>query len=193
MKTSESQWLAVTKSYLAGLPPCEKCGAFKRSSDFPADSGWGDDPERFFGHVTIKVDPGEDDYTPRTHPGKGGSAAGDDDIDDDSFSGMSGISEDDDEVPFGPSRNAAGEGAPSKSLEILRRMSYHGGHAPPGLFVLLAPACILFSLLGNACILRFPKPLGMSLILLGIVSTAVCVVPELSQCLFAYVPGSTTV
>lgn len=94
-----------------------------------ADSDWGDDPERFFGHMTIKVDTGEDDHT---QLGKTGNAddVGDDN-DDDSFSGMSGISEDD-EVPFGPSRIAPGEAKPSKSLEILRKISYHGGVAAPG-------------------------------------------------------------
>lgn len=93
-----------------------------------ADSDWGDDPERFFGHMTIKVDPGPDDDT---SPGKTGDDGNDDD-DDDSFSGVSGMSEDDDEVPFGPSRTAAGEGQPSKSLEILRNISYHGGAALTG-------------------------------------------------------------
>lgn len=92
--------------------------------DLSADSDWGDDPERFFGHMTIKVDPGQDNDT---SPGKTGKDGNDDDDDDDSFSGVSGMSEDDDEVPFGPSRNAAGEGQPSKSLEILRKISYHGG------------------------------------------------------------------
>ena len=94
-----------------------------------ADSDWGDDPERFFGHMTIKVDAGQDE----TPPGKtGNNDEGDVDNDDDSFSGMSGLSEDDDEVPFGPSRNAAGEGQPSKSLEILRKISFHGGTALTG-------------------------------------------------------------
>lgn len=88
--------------------------------------------------MTIKVDPGEDDPTPGTRHGKGSSASDDDHMDDDSFSGVSGISEDDDEVPFGPSRNTAGEGGPSKSLEILRRISYHGGHATQGL---MSSAC----------------------------------------------------
>ena len=96
-----------------------------------ADSDWGDDPERFFGHMTIKVDPGQDDTMP---PGGTGNKDDDNDNDDDeSFSGMSGLSEDDDEVPFGPSRNGGGGegGLPSKGLELLRRISYHGGAAPP--------------------------------------------------------------
>ena len=89
-----------------------------------ADSDWVDDPERFFGHVTVKVDPGdEEDYTPRTQSEKNGDA----DDDDDSISDVSGIDDDDDEVPFGPSRTVGGEPGQSKSLELLRRGSYHGG------------------------------------------------------------------
>ena len=101
--------------------------------------------------MTIKVDPGEDDPAPGTQAGKGGSASDDDNYDDDSFSGLSGITEDDDEVPFGPSRNPTGDGGPSKSLEILRRMSYHGGHAPPGLFSFCFCALLLMVLLLKLC------------------------------------------
>ena len=93
--------------------------------------------------MTIKVDPGQDDDTSPGKTGKGGNGDGgdDDDDDDDSFSGVSGMSEDDDEVPFGPSRNAAGESQPSKSLEILRKISYHGGAALTGVTV---PDCAYF-------------------------------------------------
>ena len=97
-----------------------------------AESDWGEDPERFFGHVTVKVDAGDDDYTPRSHAEREGSDNSDDDDDTDTLSGMSGISEDDDEVPFGPSRNVAGEQGQSKSLDILRRASYHGGDIQTG-------------------------------------------------------------
>lgn len=85
--------------------------------------------------MTIKVDPGHDDTMPPGETGNNnGAAVDDDDSDDDSFSGMSGLSEGDDEVPFGPSRNGGGGegGLPSKGLELLRRISYHGGAAPPG-------------------------------------------------------------
>lgn len=102
----------------------------------PADSDWGEDPERFFGHVTVKVDPGDDDYTPRPKSGNGGNNNDDDDDDNDSFSDVSGISDNDDEVPFGPSRDV-GADIPSKSLEILRRVSYHGGDAQAGEHALL--------------------------------------------------------
>ena len=95
-----------------------------------ADSDWGDDPERFFGHVTVKVDPGdEEEYTPRTQSEKNGDA----DNDDDSISDVSGIDDDDDdEVPFGPSRTIGGEPGQSKSLEILRGASHHGANNLPG-------------------------------------------------------------
>ena len=84
--------------------------------------------------MTIKVDPGQDEDTSPGKTSNNGDADDDDDDDDDddSFSGVSGMSEDDDEVPFGPSRNAPGEGQPSKSLELLRRISYQGGAAPAG-------------------------------------------------------------
>lgn len=99
---------------------------------WPAGSDWGHDPERFFGHVTVRVDPGEED-TPRSRSGPGDNDlhSDDDDYSEDNISGVSGSYEDNDEVPFGPSRVAAGDGkGQSKSLEILRRagsLSHHPG------------------------------------------------------------------
>ena len=121
-------WLLALGSIPSSLDCTYRTLRFLNCLELSADSDWGDDPERFFGHMTIKVDPGQDDMP----PGKtGNNDEDDDDNDDDSFSGVSGLSEDD-EVPFGPSRLAAGEGQPSKSLEILRKISYHGGAALTG-------------------------------------------------------------
>ena len=88
-----------------------------------AGSDWGHDPQRFFGHVTVRVDPGEEEDTPRSRSGPDDNDLhSDDDYSDDNISGVSGNYEDNDEVPFGPSRVADGDGkGQSKSLEVLRR------------------------------------------------------------------------
>ncbi len=101
-----------------------------------AGSDWGHDPERHFGHVTVRVDPGEEEgddkeeeETPRSRSGPAGRDLDDDGYDDDNISGVSGSYEDNDEVPFGPSRAVPGEGkGQSKSLEILRRATSHASY-----------------------------------------------------------------
>ena len=95
-----------------------------------AGSDWGHDPERYFGHVTVRVDPGEEEEeTPRSRSGPADRDLDDDDYDDDNISGVSGSYEDNDEVPFGPSRAVPGEGkGQSKSLEIFRRAASHASY-----------------------------------------------------------------
>ena len=96
-----------------------------------AGSDWGHDPERHFGHVTVRVDPGEEEEeeTPRRRSGPADRDLDDDDYDDDNISGVSGSYEDNDEVPFGPSRAVPGEGkGQSKSLEIFRRAASHASY-----------------------------------------------------------------
>ena len=120
----------LIKSICINEPRLHQRSIATELSNLSADSGWGEDPERFFGHVTVKVDPGKDDYTPRSQSGKAGNDDDEED-DDDSFSDVSGIDDEDDEVPFGPARTVAGEPGQSKSLEILRQGSYHGGDVIP--------------------------------------------------------------
>jgi len=96
-----------------------------------AGSDWGHDPERYFGHVTVRVDPGEEEEeeTPFSRSGPADRDLDDDDYDDDNISGVSGSYEDNDEVPFGPSRAVPGEGkGQSKSLEIFRRAASHASY-----------------------------------------------------------------
>ena len=99
-----------------------------------AGSDWGHDPERHFGHVTVRVDPGEEEEdkeeeTPRSRSGLADRDLDNDDYDDDNISGVSGSYEDNDEVPFGPSRAVPGEGkGQSKSLEIFRRATSHASY-----------------------------------------------------------------
>ena len=104
----------------------------------PVGSGWEHDPERYFGIITVKVDPGEEEEGQHSRSMKGikyvddgEEDEGDDDNDGDNISGVSGSYEDNDEVPFGPPRAAAGEGKdlPTKSLEELSRGGGHPSHA----------------------------------------------------------------
>ena len=83
----------------------------------------------------MRVDPGEEDddeeeeETPRHRSGLADRDLDNDDYNDDNISGVSGSYEDNDEVPFGPSRVVSGEGkGQSKSLEIFRRTTSHASY-----------------------------------------------------------------
>ena len=102
---------------------------------------WGHYPDRYFGtgHVTVRVDPNDEDETPQAKlddAASDDSTHGDDsDDDDDAISGVSGASysEEDDDVPFGPQRvSKDGKVPQTRSLDILRRTSYHGGDIEQG-------------------------------------------------------------
>ncbi len=82
--------------------------------------------------MTVKVDPGDEQDTQGSWSIPDINALEDDDddeSDDDNMSGVSGGYDDNDEVPFGPSRAVAGQGkGQSKSLEMLRKVGSHVSH-----------------------------------------------------------------
>ena len=124
-------WLAENVNLLPAQSRMERSPIL---SLWLAGSDWGHDPERHFGHVTVRVDPGEEEEdeeeeTPRSRSKPADRDLDDDDYDDDNISGVSGSYEDNDEVPFGPSRAVPGEGkGQSKSLEIFRRVASHASY-----------------------------------------------------------------
>lgn len=89
----------------------------------------------------MRVDSGDEQRSARSpssgnanHLDSGDNNDNDEDDDDGNISGVSGTYDDNDEVPFGPSRAVAGGEAkgPSKSLEILRRIGSHANQHDGG-------------------------------------------------------------